>query len=189
MKGLLEMLVARLAGARLVYETTLTRERVEHPGRTATVTAVLADGSRLTIGRVGELHPGLLAAYDVRADHVVFAEIDLDGAGAPAPASGSESVAWKACPAWTAISPWSCRPSGPPARWRPSSVSTAAHTCAVVRLFDQYRGAPLGEGERSLAYRLRFEALDGALSEADVDGAVERVVGVLSERLGARLRA
>ena len=58
-----------------------------------------------------------------------------------------------------------------------------------VRLFDQYRGAPLGEGERSLAYRLRFEALDGALSEADVDGAVERVVGVLSERLGARLRA
>ena len=58
-----------------------------------------------------------------------------------------------------------------------------------VRLFDEYRGAPLGEGERSLAYRLRFEALDGALREADVEAAVERVVAVLSERLGARLRA
>ena len=39
-KGLLEMLVARLAGARLVYETTATRDRVEHPGRTAAVAAI-----------------------------------------------------------------------------------------------------------------------------------------------------
>jgi phenylalanyl-tRNA synthetase beta chain len=58
-----------------------------------------------------------------------------------------------------------------------------------VRLFDEYRGAPLGPGERSLAYRLRFEPIDGALDEAAVEAAVERVVAVLSDRLGARLRA
>jgi phenylalanyl-tRNA synthetase beta chain len=187
-KGLLEMLVARLAGARLVYETTLTRDRVEHPGRTARVAALLGDGSQRTIGRVGELHPGLLAAYDVRADHVSFAEVDLD--------------------ALVRLRPERIRVGrleGLPGVDRDIAVvlppeRTAGEVEAVIReqggahlrglrLFDQYRGAPLGEGERSLAYRLRFEALDGALGEADVDGAVERVVGVLSERLGARLRA
>ena len=68
-------------------------------------------------------------------------------------------------------------------------MSRAGAHLRAVRLFDDYRGAPLGDGERSLAYRLRFEALNGVLSEADIDGAVERVVAVLSERLGARLRA
>jgi phenylalanyl-tRNA synthetase beta chain len=58
-----------------------------------------------------------------------------------------------------------------------------------VRLFDEYEGPPLDPAERSLAYRLRFEAVDGELTEGDVEAAVERIVGVMSERLGARLRA
>jgi phenylalanyl-tRNA synthetase beta chain len=58
-----------------------------------------------------------------------------------------------------------------------------------VSLFDRYRGAPLAETEKSLAYRLRFESVDDALDDAVVESAVERVVAVLSDRLGARLRA
>ena len=187
-KGTLEMLVARLTGARLAYEVTPTRDRVEHPGRTAAVVAVTPDGDRVAIGRVGELHPSLLAAFDVRAEHVVFAEVDLGSLARLRP----ERIRVG-------------RPDALPGVDRDIAVvlpldrsagtvedvireSAGAHLRAV-RLFDEYRGAPLGEGERSLAYRLRFEALDGVLSEADVDGAVERVVGVLSERLGARLRA
>jgi phenylalanyl-tRNA synthetase beta chain len=56
-------------------------------------------------------------------------------------------------------------------------------------LFDRYQGAPLADDEVSLAYRLRFESVDDALDEDAVEPAVERVVAVLSERLGARLRA
>ena len=40
--------------------------------------AVTLRGDSSIVGRVGELHPRLLEACDVRADHVVFAEIDLD---------------------------------------------------------------------------------------------------------------
>jgi len=58
-----------------------------------------------------------------------------------------------------------------------------------VSLFDRYRGAPLDEGEVSLAYRLRFEADDEPLSEVEIEAAVVRVVSVLCDRLGARLRA
>ena len=58
-----------------------------------------------------------------------------------------------------------------------------------MTLFDRYRGAPLSADEKSLAYRLRFEFVDETTEEDAVDPAVERVVAVLSERLGARLRS
>ena len=59
----------------------------------------------------------------------------------------------------------------------------------AVTLFDRYRGSPLSADEKSLAYRLRFEFVDAATEEDAVDPAVEQVVAVLSERLGARLRS
>jgi phenylalanyl-tRNA synthetase beta chain len=58
-----------------------------------------------------------------------------------------------------------------------------------VTLFDQYRGAPLADDEKSVAYRLRFEFVDGDQGDEVVDPAVEQLVTVLSERLGARLRS
>jgi phenylalanyl-tRNA synthetase beta subunit len=59
----------------------------------------------------------------------------------------------------------------------------------AVTLFDQYRGAPLAEDEKSLGYRLRFELGDEEDAEPTVEATVKRVVAVLSERLGARLRS
>jgi phenylalanyl-tRNA synthetase beta chain len=58
-----------------------------------------------------------------------------------------------------------------------------------ARLFDVYRGGPLGAGERSLAYRLHFGAADRTLTEEEVDAAVAAIVGILAARIGARLRA
>jgi len=67
--------------------------------------------------------------------------------------------------------------------------STAACTCAACGSSTCTVVLPLGGDERSLAYRLRFEAVDGTLPDSAVEAAVERVVAVLSARLGARLRA
>jgi phenylalanyl-tRNA synthetase beta chain len=57
-----------------------------------------------------------------------------------------------------------------------------------VRLFDIYRGVPLADGERSLAWRLRFGAADRTLTEAEIESAVAGVVGALPA-VGGRLRA
>ncbi len=187
-KGLLEQVATRLIRCRLVYESTMPRDGVEHPGRTAAVVAIDADGGRTPIGRVGELHPRLLEAYEARADHVVFAEIDLGTVAQLMPdrlrvgtlehlpgierdiavivaadraAGDLEAIIWEQ--------------GGPDLR--------------AVRLFDHYRGAPLGADEKSLGYRLRFESVDDILSEERVESTVERVRKVLSERLGAHLRA
>jgi phenylalanyl-tRNA synthetase beta chain len=186
-KGLLEHLAARLTAGRLSYQAAAAREGIEHPGRTAGVLAVDPAGSVVPIGRVGELHPRLLAAFDVRAEHVVFAQIDLE--------------------AFTRLAPERVRIGKlerQPDVERDIALVVAAEQPAgevealirahggpslrTVRLFDLYRGAPLEDGQKSLAFRLRFEPIEGALIEEDVDDAVERVVAVTSERLGARLR-
>jgi phenylalanyl-tRNA synthetase beta chain len=187
-KGLLEQLASRLIWCRLVYEPVAVRDGVEHPGRTAAVVAVASDGDRTPVGRVGELHPRLLEQYEVRAEHVVFAEISLD--------------------AFERLAPERLRVGKLehlPGVERDIAIVVAADRAAgevevlirehggphlrSVSLFDQYRGAPLGEDEKSLAYRLRFESIDDAISDDGVDSAVEKVVAVLSERLGAHLRA
>lgn len=187
-KGLLEQLASRQACCRLVYEPVEPRRGVEHPGRTAGVLAVSHDGARTVLGRVGELHPRLLHAYGVRAEHVVFAEIDVAALAGLVPHRRRLG-----------------RLEHLPGIERDIALVVAHDRAAgdlvalirehggehlrEVRLFDRYRGAPLRADEQSLAYRLRFEPLEGSFGEEDVDVAVERVVTVLRERLGAHLRA
>ena len=56
-----------------------------------------------------------------------------------------------------------------------------------VRLFDIYRGAPLGPDEKSLAWRLVFQAEDRTLTEAEIDAAIASITSALG-RLGGRIR-
>ncbi len=58
-----------------------------------------------------------------------------------------------------------------------------------VEVFDVYRGKPLGEGEKSLAFSVRFRSKERTLSEVEVGALCERIVERLSERFGARLRS
>ena len=57
-----------------------------------------------------------------------------------------------------------------------------------VALFDIYRGRPLAEGDKSLAYRLTLRDDDRTLTEGELDAAVAAVVAGLTADLGARFR-
>ena len=57
-----------------------------------------------------------------------------------------------------------------------------------VALFDIYRGRPLAESDKSLAYRLTLRDDDRTLTEAELDAAVAGVIAGLSDELGARFR-
>ncbi|MBV8979748.1 MAG: phenylalanine--tRNA ligase subunit beta [Acidimicrobiia bacterium] len=57
-----------------------------------------------------------------------------------------------------------------------------------VRLFDVFRGARLGEGKRSLAYRLRFNALDRTLTDEEVGEVRRRCIDAVESALPATLR-
>lgn len=187
-KGFLERLTARLTWSRLTYEPVTARAGVEHPGRTAAVVAVAATGDSTIVGRVGEIHPSLLEAYGVNAAHVIFAEIHLDAFDRLVPERlrvgrlehlpGIERDIAVVVPETVGSGQIEAviREAGGP-------------NLRAVALFDQYRGAPLEADEKSLAYRLRFEFVDDGPGEEAVEPAMDRLVAVLSERLGARLRS
>jgi phenylalanyl-tRNA synthetase beta chain len=58
-----------------------------------------------------------------------------------------------------------------------------------VELFDVYRGEPVPEHKKSLAFGLAFQAPDKTLREKQVAKQVNRILGYLRKQLGAELRA
>jgi phenylalanyl-tRNA synthetase beta chain len=187
-KGLLELVALRVVGSRLHYEPVAAHEGVEHPGRIASVIATPVDGGHVPVGRVGELHPRLLERYEVRAGHVVFSEIDLavllDLAPQRTRVGRLERVPGVERDIALVV------PTQQPAGGVEALIRAhGGELLREVRLFDVYVGPPLDEGHKSLAFRLRFEPVEAVSTDEDVDAAVVRVVAVLSERIGARLRA
>lgn len=57
-----------------------------------------------------------------------------------------------------------------------------------VHLFDVYRGAQVGEGRRSLAFRLRFRAPDRTLLDAELAAARQGAIEAVVSSHGAELR-
>jgi phenylalanyl-tRNA synthetase beta chain len=58
-----------------------------------------------------------------------------------------------------------------------------------VRLFDLYRGEQVGEGKKSLAYSLTFQADDRTLADKDVNKLRGKILRRLKDKLNATLRA
>ncbi|MEO6206519.1 MAG: phenylalanine--tRNA ligase subunit beta, partial [Candidatus Limnocylindrales bacterium] len=164
-KGLLELLARRLGLPPIVYQP-LRDDPNLHPGRSAHATA----GAGLA-AVVGEIHPSVMIELESRAERVIVAEVAIAGLS-----GGQPSV------------PLGVSPSRYPEVERDIAVVVATERAASdivaavrrhagpllqgVRLFDIYRGRPLADDERSLAYRLTFGAPDRTLTEAEVDAAI-----------------
>ena len=56
-----------------------------------------------------------------------------------------------------------------------------------VALFDVFRGAQLGEGKKSLAFRVTFEAPDRALTDLDLEKIRPKIEKSI-KRIGGALR-
>jgi phenylalanyl-tRNA synthetase beta chain len=155
-----------------------------HPGRSA---AVLAAGDSAGVGRlgfVGELHPLVAAQWDLERT-AVFA-IDIDKLADAAP----EVVAFRPFPSVPALREDLAvtLPESVPAAEVLERVRTAAgETLEDVSVFDVYTGGQVGEGRRSLALALSFQAPDRTLTDEDVAPVRERIVAALAE-LGGELR-
>jgi phenylalanyl-tRNA synthetase beta chain len=57
-----------------------------------------------------------------------------------------------------------------------------------VRLFDLFRSEKLGQGKKSLAYQLIYQAFDRTLSVADAAAIRKKIVKLLGFEIGAVLR-
>ncbi len=151
-----------------------------HPTRSATLQA-----GREPLGAVGEIAPEVLAAFEV-SERVAVLEIDLDQflRREPKPAQ------WKLTsrqPSSDLDLAFILAEDVPAERLDKAIRQGAGNLLVGLELFDVYRGDGMPDGRRSLAYRLRLQALDRSLTDADVAD-VRRGVQAAAAKLGAELR-
>ena len=74
------------------------------------------------------------------------------------------------------------------------ALVTAARGAAGPELremtpFDVYRGEQVGEGRKSIAFRVEFRSPERTLTDEEAAGLREKIVAALNERFGAELRS
>ncbi len=132
-----------------------------HPTRSATLSV-----GRDVVGAVGEIHPQVLEALGV-SERVAWLELDLTRllASEPKIPHGRAISRYPSSDFDLAL----VAADSVPADKVEKAIRQAAGALLVdVFLFDIYRGQGVADGSRSLAYRLRLQADDRTLTEAEV---------------------
>ena len=70
-----------------------------------------------------------------------------------------------------------------------AALEAAGPELGEMRAFDVYRGEQVGEGRKSIAFRVTFQSSERTLSDADAARLRESIVEALKRRFGAELRS
>ena len=179
-KGLVERLAAGLA-CKLDYGSA--GEPFLHPGKSA----VVRDAHGRSLGWLGEVHPLVLQAYDLRAP-AAAAELDLDGLieASVTVAMFRDLLAYPAVEQDLALV---VDVDVPAAAVEEALRLAGREILEDVWVFDVYEGAQVPVGKKSLALRLSFRAADRTLSDAEVNEVRAHMLVRVADSLGAELRA
>jgi phenylalanyl-tRNA synthetase beta chain len=180
MKGLLEVYVEQFWESRASFEGPAPRPLSAE--RSATVVV----GGEI-VGVLGEIGQDARKAFELPpGEPVLLAELDLEARVAVA----AGTRLFEPLPRYPGVVrdlafvvPRSRRHGEVEAGLR----EAGGDLLAELRLFDVYEGAPLDEGEKSLAYTLVFRSQDRSLTNEEVDERVDKLVQRM-RRLDARLR-
>jgi phenylalanyl-tRNA synthetase beta chain len=156
-----------------------------HPGRSGSI----ALGPKV-IAQFGEIHPRVLAAFDLKGPAAAF-EIFLDAIPAV------KAKAGKAKPLFA--------PSPFQAIERDFAFVVAANIPAgeiikaarladralidAVTVFDVYEGTGVPEGHKSVAIAVRLQPKDKTLTDAEIDALAQKIVAGVAKATGASLRS
>lgn len=151
-----------------------------HPGRQANV---VYDGT--VIGYLGEVHPTVAANYAIK-ERVYVAVLDMPEIVSRASFDHKYEGIAKFPAAARDIS------MVVPKKVLAGDIEKifdekGGQFLEKYDLFDIYEGAQIKPGYKSIAYSLSFRAKDRNLEDADITGAMDRIVNAL-ERVGAELR-
>jgi phenylalanyl-tRNA synthetase beta chain len=179
LKGVLETLAHGLRVGSLTFKAE--EHSMFHPGRCA---AIYLHDKR--IGVAGEVHPLVRQAYDLE-NPVVAAELELD-------------LLVENVPMVDKIKPIIVQPAvyedialivsdkTPASEVEGIIVKAGGELLRGVSLFDVYRGDPVPEGKKSLAYSLTYQAEDRTLTDSEVAKVRNQIVKAAERQLGAVLR-
>lgn len=180
-KGLVEGILELIGVGERVLWTDRRLVSFLHPGKAA---ALEMDGS--WVGYLGEVHPDLREAlglppfflFELDFEKLVqYAPPQLTVRSLPRFPSVERDlsiVVEEAFPAQRIVS------------WIREEFSHSLVEDAHV--FDQYKGSPVPEGKKSLAYTIAYRAGDRTLTDAEVNAVHQELVAKIGEVFGAQLR-
>jgi phenylalanyl-tRNA synthetase beta chain len=178
---------------RVRFRVTADQHAPWHPGRCAAIFITDEQGTERLAGHAGELHPRVVEAFRLPS-RACAAEVDLSVIETAAAALGPvEAPVISPYPVATQDVALVVAASVPAAEVEAALSAGAAGAgdgslLEEVRLFDVYTGAQAGEGNKSLAYTLRFRAPDRTLTDEEVTAARDAAVAEAGRRVGAVLR-
>ena len=153
------------------------------------------DGRRAVLGVVGELDPTLVETYglvgaDGRPRPVGWLDLDLDVLLDPVRAARRplESRPISRFPSSDTDLAFVVPEEVPAGTVGATLTEAGGELLESVQLFDVYRGESLGAGVRSLAYRLRFCALDRTLTDEEISGLRASCIAAVEHSHRATLR-
>ncbi len=181
-KGIVESLLESLRVSGVTWEPAADVTSF-HPGKTA---RVLINGQ--SVGVIGALHPDLADELNLDAS-TWLVELDLENLLTYCP----PRVGFKELPRFPVV----MRDLAVMAEAQFASdevvrfVREWPETVALiegVQLFDQYSGAPIPEGKKSLAFSVAYRAADRTLTDVEVNELHGRLVHALTMGLGLEQR-
>jgi phenylalanyl-tRNA synthetase beta chain len=150
------------------------------PGRAA---ALVARNTRVAV--VGQLAPTVTGAHGLAANDAVYvAEVDLDALER----LGGQDVRIQPLPRYPSVIrdiSILVNDSIAATDIRRTITEAAPLTLVRVREFDRYQGKGISDDKVSLSLRLTFRSSDRTLTDAEVQDAMNGVIGALKERHNA----
>ncbi|MFH2039482.1 MAG: phenylalanine--tRNA ligase subunit beta [Chloroflexota bacterium] len=181
LKGVVESLLNNLGLHEISFEPFEDDPRF-HPGKCA---RVLYQQQNLCV--FGEIHPIVKAKYDFDHPPVLAAEIDLEALSKIEPVFSIQPV-FNFPPMHEDIA-LVVEESIPASRVEALIRQTGGALLSGIRLFDVYRGDQIGEGKKSLAYALTYQAPDRTLTDKEAAQLRGKIIKRLEYEISARLRS
>ena len=181
MKGVIEgaLALGRIKG--VTYEA-VSDNATFHPGRCARLVA--ADGEFL--GIFGQLHPLTAQNYGFNTP-VYAAELDFDAIFEHC----DGLIEYKPLPKFPASTrdfSFVCDEELEVGKLSALIARAGGKLVEDVKLFDIYRGVQLGEGKKSVSFRVTLRAADRTLTVEEADKVSSKILSSLEHQLGLTLR-
>ena len=154
-----------------------------HPGRSGT----LALGPKV-IAQFGELHPVILAAFDIKGPASAF-EIFLDAIPEPK-AKGKARSTFAPSPYPAVDRDFAFVVDSKVTAEDVLKAAKSADRVLIERaeLFDVYEGKGVPDGKKSLAISVRLQPRDKTLTDAEIEATAQKIVAAVTKATGGTLR-
>ena len=171
----------------LHFVTEVGKHPALHPGRSAQI-FLITNAGKISVGWIGELHPGLQQAYELPQAPVLF-ELDLDPMkelGLPQPEELSKFPAVQrdlALVVKQAVSAQSLLDT---------MMASKQNFVRAIELFDEFRpkagSSSMADDEKSLAFRVTLLNPNETLQDPQIDAVMAALLGAVEKKCAARLR-